>query len=224
MIRVLAFNLALLAAILAVLVLSAGCREQIMERGGNNAINLNGLALSYYDFRGGRDHWTLVGTLVDNPGQDIGFLRPSVVWPTGVKSAAARVTGRVSQTRGVAGDSEVPWQDPLLTHHIFVGRDGPVLISREITPDADFWAGVGVAGCESEWRATVDSPTGDKGFWQLNRRWQEWRFLRRGWTWEDAKDPEKNTEIAYEIFLEQSWRPWSTRDCVGRSMGTSGEC
>ena len=113
------------------------------------------------------------------------------------------------------------WEDPLLTHRIFVGRDGVVLISREIAPDPDFWAGVGVAGCESAWRARIDSPTGDRGFWQLNRRWQEWRALRRDWTWEDMNDAEKNTEIAFEIWSEQSWQPWTTKSCVGRSLGTS---
>ena len=129
-------------------------------------------------------------------------------------------------TQASVTSQESTWEglvDPLLTHRIFIGRDGPVLISRSIAPDPDFWAGVGVAGCESAWRAAVDSPTGDTGFWQLNRRWQEWRFLRRGWTWKDAKDAEKNTEIAFEIWSEQGWNPWMTKSCVGRSMGTSGE-
>ena len=152
-----------------------------------------------------------------------GYLRssPALAW---LQVPAARHAGRSGAVRGLSEDSvDIQWVDPLLTHRIFSGRDGRVYISRDIALDPEFWAGVGVAGCESDWRSTVDSPTGDTGFWQLNRYWQEGRVLRRGWAWEDMKDAEKNTEIAYEIFLEQGWSPWSTRDCVGRSMGTSGD-
>lgn len=150
---------------------------------------------------------------------DKGVIGPETGPVGGISGGLSGQTIGQGQEWGLADGPE--WADPLLTHRIFSGRDGRVYISRDIAPDPEFWAGVGVAGCESEWRAAVDSPTGDTGFFQINRWWQEGRVLRRGWTWEDMKDPEKNTEIAYEMWLEQSWSPWAARDCVGRSMGIS---
>ena len=210
------FALALFAAVLAVLTLNAQC----FKKGEQDANQRLSDRLSDVHQRGGGVyHGPVIGDASDGDASEPALkVSPALAWR---KLPAVEVSGRYSQTRTLENDSE--WVDPLLTHRIFSGRDGRVYISRDIAPDPEFWAGVGVAGCESEWRAAVDSPTGDTGFWQLNRRWQEWRFLRRGWTWDDAKDPEKNTEIAFDIWSEQGWGPWSTKSCVGRSMGTSGD-
>ena len=192
------------------LMLLAGVLLVGSQKGDGDESNRIGLIRSGSDLRTAVQFTVLLAS-------ELGYLRPGPVPHT--EGQVSRVTGRQQAPGGLAEGSG-NWNE---THRIFVGSDGPVLISRSIAPDPDFWAGVGVAGCESAWRAAVDSPTGDTGFWQLNRRWQEWRFLRRGWTWKDAKDAEKNTEIAFEIWSEQGWGPWSARDCVGRSMGQSGE-
>ena len=52
------------------------------------------------------------------------------------------------------------------------------------------------------------------GLYQLSRRYHEWRFLVRGWTWEDAYDDARNAAVAYEIQQEQGWTPWNaSRSC-----------
>ena len=39
-----------------------------------------------------------------------------------------------------------------------------------------------------------------------------WRFTKRGWDfWTDALVLERNVAIAYEIWAQQGWRPWSCR-------------
>jgi len=73
-------------------------------------------------------------------------------------------------------------------------------------------------------RAPVGCPNGESGgnpsasngdhagLFQISRRWHEWRFLRRGWTWADAFDAERNIAVAYEIWVDNSgWSPWSCK-------------
>ena len=69
--------------------------------------------------------------------------------------------------------------------------------------------GAHVAFCESgqqPWKENNEG-SGATGLFQTMRI-HEWRFKRRGWTWEDAKDPVKNTIIAYELYRESGWGPW----------------
>lgn len=58
------------------------------------------------------------------------------------------------------------------------------------------------------------SATGDHGLWQINRRWQEERVIKMGYTWQDMYDPHINTIIAITIFNEQDWVPWSCRKYI----------
>lgn len=51
---------------------------------------------------------------------------------------------------------------------------------------------------------------GERGLMQLAAV-HAWRFARRGWTWDDAFDPERNIAIAHEIYLESGWQPWTCR-------------
>lgn len=72
-------------------------------------------------------------------------------------------------------------------------------------------------------RAPIGCPNGESngdplaqngdhaGIFQLARRWHEGRFLARGWTWADAFNAERNAVIAYEIWQDQGWSPWSCR-------------
>lgn len=69
------------------------------------------------------------------------------------------------------------------------------------------------AGCpngESGGRPDVISRGGHRGLFQLYDG-HIWRFERRGWTWDDAFDSAKNVAIAYELYLEEGWGPWSCR-------------
>ena len=50
------------------------------------------------------------------------------------------------------------------------------------------------------------------GLFQIARYWHEQRFTRRGWSWEqDAFDAERNAAIAYELWSDSGWGPWSCR-------------
>lgn len=63
--------------------------------------------------------------------------------------------------------------------------------------------------CEGgDWLGVGDA--GERGGFQLHPV-HAWRFLQRGWTWDDAFIPKRNVEIAYEIWVEQGWHPWTCR-------------
>ena len=60
-------------------------------------------------------------------------------------------------------------------------------------------------GCpngESGGNRLAVSRGGHRGLFQLYDG-HAWRFERRGWTWDDAFDPERNVAIAYELWLDQ---------------------
>lgn len=72
---------------------------------------------------------------------------------------------------------------------------------------------VAIELCESGGDPAAVSPDGEYwGLFQLSRRWHEWRFIRRGWSWVDALDPAKNIAIAAEIYDDAGWAPWSCRN------------
>ncbi len=49
--------------------------------------------------------------------------------------------------------------------------------------------------------------SGHCGTLQLSCALHGWRFAERGWDcW--ASDFVQNIQIAYELYLEQSWTPW----------------
>lgn len=48
------------------------------------------------------------------------------------------------------------------------------------------------------------------GLWALGKQWQEQRFIAHGWTWVDARNPERATAIAHEIWAETgTFAQWS---------------
>lgn len=65
-----------------------------------------------------------------------------------------------------------------------------------------------VAWCESRFDPLAESAGGHRGLFQLSSVHAE-KFARRGWTWADAFDAERNVAIAYEIWLDSSWSPWA---------------
>ncbi len=81
-----------------------------------------------------------------------------------------------------------------------------------------------VGECESHWKPEAVSRTGDWGVMQLNRRWQEARVNRMGYVWEEVLDPAINLTVAWAIYQEQSWRPWSCGPQAGGAVvAESGE-
>jgi hypothetical protein len=52
----------------------------------------------------------------------------------------------------------------------------------------------------------------DYGLFQLNDHWQGYRV---DGDVEQFKNPEKNVKIAYDIWSEQGWKPWSTAKKLG---------
>jgi len=70
-----------------------------------------------------------------------------------------------------------------------------------------------VARCESgpDYYAAPWENPGHRGAFQLGSV-HAWRFTAHGWNWEmDGLVLERNVAVAYEIWVEQGWRPWSCR-------------
>lgn len=63
---------------------------------------------------------------------------------------------------------------------------------------------------ESAGMPWVVGPAGQRGLMQLDPG-HAWRFERRGWSWDDAFDPEANIAIGFEVYSESGWLPWSCR-------------
>jgi hypothetical protein len=61
---------------------------------------------------------------------------------------------------------------------------------------------------ESNGYAAVISAGGHRGLFQLDPI-HAWRFVARGWTWADALVAERNIAVAYELYTERGWQPWS---------------
>ena len=69
-----------------------------------------------------------------------------------------------------------------------------------------------VARCESgsDYIAGANS-SGHICTYQISWHFHHKRFEAHGWGYEDAFVPERNIQVAHEIWLEQGWRPWSCR-------------
>lgn len=91
-------------------------------------------------------------------------------------------------------EEEPPWIDPI-----------------EIVFPPEHWE---TARCirayESEGIPTKVGDHGDsRGWFQINRRWHEYRFKQYG-GWDMAFDEMVNTQVAWEIVQEYGWSQWST--------------
>lgn len=78
---------------------------------------------------------------------------------------------------------------------------------------------IAIFRCESvNFRADVvygptEGRAGERGVAQLHPVHAA-KFYTRGWTWDDAFRPERNLAIAYQIWLDQGWAPWTCWDKV----------
>ena len=66
--------------------------------------------------------------------------------------------------------------------------------------------------CETGGAQYAVGALGERGPWQIHPL-HSWRFERRGWAFDDAFDWEHSTAIAYELYSEQGFAPWT---CSGR--------
>jgi hypothetical protein len=70
---------------------------------------------------------------------------------------------------------------------------------------------IGCPNGESAGNRRATGLYGERGLFQIHVV-HRWRFERRGWSWSDAYDAEKNVEVAFEIYTEaRGWWPWSCR-------------
>jgi hypothetical protein len=63
-----------------------------------------------------------------------------------------------------------------------------------------------IAMAESGLNCKRKSNTSDYGLMQIHLPLHQWRFDRFGGKWDDCWD---NVKVAYEIYKEQKWQPWS---------------
>lgn len=65
--------------------------------------------------------------------------------------------------------------------------------------------------CESRGRAGAVNPaSGTIGLWQIHPIHRQ-RVERMGYTLADLTNPAVNLAVAYSIWAEQGWRPWSCK-------------
>jgi hypothetical protein len=63
-----------------------------------------------------------------------------------------------------------------------------------------------IAMAESGLNCKRKSNTSDYGLMQIHLPLHQWRFDKFGGKWDDCFD---NVKVAYEIYKEQKWQPWS---------------
>lgn len=120
------------------------------------------------------------------------------------------ITSRSGDPLAEVGDVlDVPAAD--LSHP--PGADDPRDIEALVCEYAwDCETALAVFWCESRLEAGAISKDGrNVGIAQTNVV-HAWRYEAHGWSfWPDALDARKNLQIAYELYLEAGWRPWSCR-------------
>ena len=73
-----------------------------------------------------------------------------------------------------------------------------------------FLQSIAVAGCESTFDLQAISRTNDYGLFQINRI-HERRVTAMGYRWSQMLELRPNADVAFAIYREQGWRPWSCR-------------
>jgi hypothetical protein len=150
-------------------------------------------------------------------GDDNGGAMPVPVEPDAVRPAADAGDEPVASVPATGlpdplahqGDLDVPaagLSDP-------PGADDPRGIEALVCEYAwDCETALAVFWCESRFEAGAISKDGrNVGIAQTNVV-HAWRYEAHGWSfWPDALDARKNLQVAYELYLEAGWRPWSCR-------------
>jgi hypothetical protein len=54
----------------------------------------------------------------------------------------------------------------------------------------------------------TEGAAGERGITQLHPVHID-KFYQRDWTWDDAFNPERNLAVAYAIYADQGWGPWT---------------
>lgn len=76
--------------------------------------------------------------------------------------------------------------------------------------EADARKAVDVADCETggTWNPAAQNGS-HRGWFQISKRYHEWRARALGFTWDQMTDGTKNTMVAIHLWREQGWGPWS---------------
>ena len=70
-----------------------------------------------------------------------------------------------------------------------------------------------VAKCESNYRPHALGGVGERGVFQIHPIHTR-RIESLGWSFNDMFDYKKNTRLAYILFKEQGWGPWTCRKAL----------
>lgn|SRR3990167_10104717 len=71
-------------------------------------------------------------------------------------------------------------------------------------------AALSVAKCESSFDPTARNGV-HIGLFQLSGRYHRGRAARLGYSWEQMAQVEPNVRVAWDLYSEQKWRPWSCK-------------
>lgn len=83
--------------------------------------------------------------------------------------------------------------------------------SRELI--IKYWKGddrkaLAVAYCESRYNNRAQNGS-HRGVFQLTSKYHQGRAAKFGYSWEDMYDAGKNTRVAYDLYLDKGWGPWT---------------
>ena len=67
-----------------------------------------------------------------------------------------------------------------------------------------------IVNCESRFHPNSVGGVGERGLFQVHPIHRK-RIERLGYSWDDMFNPYKNVNVAYDIFKEQGWNPWTCK-------------
>ena len=134
---------------------------------------------------------------------------PSGGTPPGKADDAPNSTGAISSQQKLGGKGEYSVSDMtnLLTRHGMSPENARILGA------VGFGESGGRAGIDTVQSGLDPNKSNEYsiGLFQINHQAHGDKLARRGWTADDLRDPDKNAQIAIEVFQEagNSFRPWS---------------
>lgn len=115
----------------------------------------------------------------------------------------------------IIAPSEMHWQEK---GGIYAGEATPEEL-RQLPPEGienyirwkfgkDAEMALKIAYCESRFHSNSIGGVGERGLFQIHPIHTR-RIEKLGWTFDDMFNPYRNTDLAYILFKEQGWEPWS---------------
>lgn len=134
----------------------------------------------------------------------------------GICTTLAHGAPTMPATGGDALDGETGRTLEYLSQAVHLGLPPDGYEHEPYLPDAMRRDALRVLPCENR---SLDpravSATNDHGLFQLNRKWQEGRADRMGYTWEQMLEPGPNIVVATAIWKEQGFGAWSCGKLLG---------